>query len=91
MIKATKTAINKKKLLQSQYNKSMNNKHENYIQLTLERYTKKINEKTKRDYDEHIGIKSKENPKAYYQYISCKKKFKDAIGPLTDNDGTIHQ
>ena len=44
---------------------------------------------SKRNYEKKVADTCKENPKAFYAYVSKKKKTKDSIGPLLDTDNNL--
>ena len=56
---------------------------------SLENTIKKSYEKRKKDKEDKIFIKSKENINVLYRYIKSKQKSKSKVGPFLDEKGKV--
>ena len=79
--------VQKKILFQIQESDSTDQNKREYYKVRRE-VQKKIRQ-SKRNYEKKIADTCKENPKAFYAYVSKKKKTKDSIGPLLDTDNNL--
>ncbi len=50
-----------------------------------------VHRKSKRNYEKKIASEAKVNPKRFFTYIRTKKKSKNNVGPLADENGVLTQ
>ena len=55
----------------------------------LRRQVKVKIKQSKRNFEKSIAADSKNNPKRFYSYVSCKNSIKETVGPLLNDAGEI--